>query len=394
MDNILFLDVETTTWNKGHPFDGRNFCVCYTLINDSGVHFRHYTDPDFRVFLREAINKASYLCGFNIKFDLHWIRNLGIAIPPLVKVWDCQLAEFVYSGQTLPYDSLEAALERYSIGPKSKGINEYWEAGINTDEVPIKVLEERCTSDTTQTRDLFFVQQRLLSEKQKRLVLLEGDDLKALQDAEYNGIKFDYAKADEKLAAYNAELAKIEQQMLGFLPEGLEPGWFNFDSGDHMSALLYGGEIKFDYSIPEESVYKSGPQKGQAYTRNRWYEKVVAFPQRFKPLEGTEVAKTAKQPDATTRFYQVDAPTLSQLKTRSKESKLLLQLLSERAGKIKVVEMVNSIKEKAAAMNWSDGCIHGQFNQQVVVTGRLSSSAPNLQNTPPEVDELLVSRYD
>ena len=40
-----------------------------------------------------------------------------------------------------------------------------------------------------------------------------------------------------------------------------------------------------------------------------------------------------------------------------------------------------------------DGSIHGQFNQVVARTGRLSSSAPNMQNTPPELDKLLVSRY-
>jgi DNA polymerase I-like protein with 3'-5' exonuclease and polymerase domains len=70
-----------------------------------------------------------------------------------------------------------------------------------------------------------------------------------------------------------------------------------------------------------------------------------------------------------------------------------LALLNERSTQIKVAEMVESIMNKKTAMNWQDNFLHPQFNQNAVVTGRLSSSAPNMQNTPLEIDELLVSRY-
>ena len=43
-------------------------------------------------------------------------------------------------------------------------------------------------------------------------------------------------------------------------------------------------------------------------------------------------------------------------------------------------------------MEWGE-YLHGQYNQCVAATGRLSSSAPNMQNFSGDVDQLPMSRY-
>lgn len=392
IDEILFLDVETTTFNKGHPFDPRNKLVSYVYHINGITGFRHFTDPDFRSTILELVRSSSILCGFNIKFDLHWLRNLGVIPYPDVKVWDLQLGEFILSGQQNRFASLEDTYKSYGMdGKKSHEIEDYWNAGINTDEIPPDVLERRGLGDVQPLPELFKAQWSLLSPKQRTLVWLEGEDLKALADAEYNGIKFDMDKAQEKLQGLSHELKLIHDRLDKCLPSGIPIGCFNWDSGDHLSAFLYGGTIEFKY-VSEVLTYKTGQKAGETY--NRWATRSVDFQRRFKPLEGTEVAKTKDIKDAPTRFYQTDGPTLKQLSTRNTEQRTILSLLDQRAKAIKVYEMIESILNKMKDMNWENNYIHGQFNQNVVITGRLSSSGPNLQNTPPEVDELLMSRYD
>ena len=391
INEILFLDVETTTYNRGHPFDPRNKLVSYVYHIDGITGFRHFTDPDFRSTILELVRSNSILCGFNIKFDLHWLRNLGVIPYPDVKVWDLQLGEFILSGQKNRFASLEDTYQSYGMdGKKSHEIEDYWNAGINTDEIPPEVLERRGVGDVQPLPELFSAQYSLLTPKQRKLVWLEGEDLKALADAEYNGIKFDMDKAQEKLTILSNSLELIHKRLYSFIPNEVPAGCFNWDSGDHLSAFLYGGTIEFKY-VSEVLTYKTGLRAGEPY--NRWGIKSVPFPQRFKPLEGTEVAKTKDDPMAKTRFYQTDGPTLLQLKSRDKDNKEILQLLHERADKTKVAEMVQGIINKMVEKNWEGNMIHPQYNQNVVITGRLSSSQPNMQNQPPEVDELFISRY-
>ncbi len=392
-DNVLFFDVETSIHNKGNYADPRNFLVSYsTYIENVGVVFKYYTDPDFVDYLRTVMGRATLVVGFAIKFDLHWCLNHGIEVT--CPVYDLQLAEFIYSGQELAYDSLDAALARYGLPLKKDVVKEYWEQGISTEHIPVAIVEEYNNHDVMSNKALYEVQQQLLSPKQRTLVLLEGEDLKALMAAEHAGIKFDVEKADSKLSEYNDVLNNIERELNTYLPSDIPDGTWNWDSGDHLSALLYGGVITFDYSVSEPAIFKTGERKGQAYTRNRWFTQEVAFAKRFTPLENSEVKKTKDDPAAKTRFYQTDAPTLSQLKTRDKEAKRLIELLSQRADKTKVTEMISSILKKISEKNWQGGYVHAQFNQNLVITGRLSCSQPNLQNTPPSVDELLISRYD
>jgi DNA polymerase I-like protein with 3'-5' exonuclease and polymerase domains len=389
------IDVETSTYNKGHPFDPRNKLVSYAykpVGNPS--RFRYFSDPDFITDLRNNVESATELVGFSFKFDLHWSQRVGVRVPADCRIWDCALAEFVISGQTARFISLNEALESYGEPRKPDLVAEYWACGISTEDIPLDILEEYNLYDTDGTYALYCHQQSIMDDKQKRLVYLMGEDLKALQHAEYAGVKWNKQKATERQSDLEGSIEKLEESLKTYLPEIPQGVHFNWDSGDQVSALLYGGEIEFEWAIPTESVYKSGERVGQSYTKNSWRRELVRFTPRFVPLEGTEVAKTAKDPEAKVRFYQTDAPTIKQLTSRRKESRDLLRLLLERSELIKVSEMIASITNKSKEMNWENDYIHGQFNQNVAVTGRLSSSGPNLQNTPVEVDELLVSRYD
>jgi hypothetical protein len=169
---------------------------------------------------------------------------------------------------------------------------------------------------------------------------------------------------------------------------------FNWNSGDQLSVLLYGGDFEFEWRTEEEAVYKSGDKKGQSYQKGTWHSHIETFPRKFSPLEGTLVKKCGELGYKGTLFYQVDDPTLKQLKTRRNEDKRLLDLLDSQAKQTKVLEMFDQFLNLIDVYEWEGNIVHGQYNQNIARTGRLSSSKPNLQNTPEELDKLLISRYD
>jgi len=389
MNNYIVLDCETQTHNKGHAFDPRNKVVSYAHTSPSGLRFGYYTDPNFCSVL-EHVRVGTILIGFNFKFDHHWCSHL---YPHDVKIWDCQLAEHVYTGQKAQFISLNECLERYGLETKKDLVKELWDAGYQTTEIPLPVLQEYNEWDVIQTEKLFLVQQELLSDEQKRLVYLLGEDLKVLAHIERAGLLFDTASATPYLATLKEQVAGIELELAKRLP-AIQHGVFNWDSGDHLSCFLYGGTLTFDYAIGEPSVYKSGAKKGESYTKNSWFEECITFPQLFKPLQNTELKKTKDNQQATTRYYQTDLPTLSSLKGGGKEGKQVVAYLLERSAKTKVVEMLESIFKLFDKFQWTDNLVHSQYNQNVAVTGRLSSSQPNGQNIPPEIDQFFTSRYD
>ena len=70
MKPYITLDVETTTSNKGNPFDQTNK-LCYVGIDQDVYNIEYDVEPhkDNLLKIQESIDSATVLVGFNIKFD-------------------------------------------------------------------------------------------------------------------------------------------------------------------------------------------------------------------------------------------------------------------------------------------------------------------------------------
>jgi len=162
---ILTLDVESTIFQypgnrkpndkRGHPLSTYNKLMSIVVKwMDKSPEF--FYRPRNITYLQQQIVDADIVVGFNIKYDLHWLNRLGVDVLSIRQVWDCQLAEFMLDSQRNPYPSLNQACEKYGLHLKLDEIKtEYWERGIDTDEIPLPTLQEYNEYDVICTENVF-----------------------------------------------------------------------------------------------------------------------------------------------------------------------------------------------------------------------------------------------
>lgn len=391
MDNYLVIDTENSgaQRNKAHPFDPRNKLLL------AGVRDRHsgttIFDIDYsglpngtaiRTLGTRVLVNGVLIVGFNIKYDLHWLRRYGISLEENIKIWDCQLAEFLLSSQTESYPSLDNACVKYGVPSKKDTLEVYINQGLDVSSIPLQELTEYLEGDLISTEELFLKQVPLIRERGLwPLFRLQCQDLLVLADMEYNGMKYDLEKSKDLARICQVEEDQLAASLSRLVDPEIAPH-INWNSGDHLSAILYGGRISFDVRH-ENGVYKSGRNIGKPRYRIETIE--YTFPRLVNPIEGSELKKEG--------FYKTDIDTLKSLKVRGSakqivDTSLRLSELSKIRG-----TYYEGIPKKFDVYGWEDSMVHGQLNQCVAVTGRTSSSNPNLQNNPTESKECFVSRY-
>lgn len=381
--NILILDVETTTSNEGNPFDRTNRLVCVGLKSDEiRIYYDIYDQdkPTIQV-IQHHVNNADLLVLFNAKFDLNWLAKIGVDTFGK-RIWDCQLAEFLLNDQSTPYPSLDQAAEKYGFDKKLDVVKtEYWEKNIDTDQVPREILSDYLAQDLKLTEQVYLKQKELFettAAHKYKLFKLQCLDLQVLREMEWNGIYFDVEAATKESENVQKQIEEVYQELTPYF-QGCP---INLGSNDHVSCLLYGGTVLVDDRIPV-GVYKSGTRVGE--TRYKILIREFVFPRLVEPLPKTELKKEG--------YWSTDDKTLRSLKT-NKETKKILELLKKYSelSKLNSTYLVGYPK-RIEKMHWSKNMMHGTLNQCVAVTGRLSSSNPNLQNADPISKKFMVSRY-
>lgn len=367
--DIIVTDYESTTSNKGNPFDltNRAILLAYKIKNQETKADENISRAIAEI--EEASRTHTLFVFFNAKFDLHWHRRHDFL--PGGLVWCCQLAEFYLGGQRHPFPSLDDTAKRYELGGKLE---------VNFDEViPIEYLKEYAIKDVDLTYLVFLKQLERFQKNPKLYALFKiaCQDLVILEEMEWNGLKYDPVVCDSRAQALRAEMAQIDQELQNVYP-GLD---INFGSPDQLSVFLYGGVIT---TISKEPVglYMSGLKKGEIHYKN--VETEHQLPRLIEPLPRSELAKIG--------YYSTDEGTLRKLK--GKAAKKYIPLFLKRAKLKKLIgTYYEGIPKLAKQMNWEPEYVHGQFNQVVAATGRLSSSRPNMQNFSGEMEDVFITRF-
>lgn len=381
--NLLALDTEGPIFSKKELWRGNHYgdprpLVCYSVADSAFPNGLAYKHSDFTADDVEALlQKADMVVGANFKHDVGVLRKVGVDFSG-VKVWDVQLAEFLLSRQTHKFPSLDSICEKYGVPKKLDLVKrDYWEKEIETEDVPWPILSEYAEHDAAVTLACAEKQMEEMNPKMAALCKLMGQDLLILQEMEHNGITFDEELCKKKSIELDNEISEITAKLANIYPH--IP--INFASGDQLSAFLYGGTI-VEETKEHVGFYKTGLKAGQPKYKNGTIEHTL--PRLFEPVKDSELKKEG--------FYETNEGVLKKLKGPHKKLVDLLLRLSK-------LEKLNGtyyrgLRKLREEMRWPVGKLHGQLNQTLAGTGRLSSSKPNQQNFASELQDLFISDYD
>lgn len=397
------FDVETTTSNKGNPFDETNRIVCGGLLyggdSQAVIDYNYHTNWDTIRRVNDVFD-TFLVVGFNLKFDINWMRRYGGRYPKAI--WDCQLAHFLMSYQEHKYPSLDEVLEEYGLPLKYDVVkNEYWDKGIDTDQIPREILTEYLATDLIRTEQVFKRQYHMFQSEQYKhlykLFQLQCKDLIALADMEYNGVYFN----TEKARARASDIQKEQEEIHSTIREFFDYDNLSLTSDLHLSSVLYGGVILEETKIPI-GLFKTGARAGQVKYKNSYIP--YKFPRIVEPLKGTEtrVEVSAKEKELIAagfleeprKYWSVNEDTLKQLKVKKDGAKILELIMKyNKLDKLRSTYLEGWSK-LIDTMNWEKDIIHSQLNQTLVISGRLSSSKPNGQNADKLTKLFCESRYE
>lgn len=394
MARTLCIDVETSAIPIFKPWQAGSFLVAVGLADEYGFRqnwvFNHQELKGGVIQrpmidqIQKEIDTSIRIVGHNLKFDLAWLRSIGLNFDKQ-RLYCTQLAEYLIRGQGPLSYSLDDCCKRHNIPTKIDKVKMYWESGYNTDEIPLHILLPYLTQDCISTLSLYQRQVPLLKRQaMERLFAVQSEALRVLADIEWNGMYADKAAAEGLIEEFKAKSAYIDRELTEMF------GWdVNLNSGDELSAALFGGTIKRDGVEQYTQTLKNGTVKKK--TRKCVVETKVEGVG-FTPPNGSAIKKEG--------FYSTSKDVITQLGGRKKVHKEIKELLMERSVTKKILETFQNEDGVKGLVNKieADKCIHPQYNQSVTRTGRLSSSSPNGQNLPRKgtspIKQIFVSRYD
>lgn len=385
MQLVLDCEASGATRNKAHPFDPRNkLCMVgykWRKFAPEVLEIEYAEEPyggSLQYLANELLAHTELLIGVNLKYDLHWLRRYNVLLPSNLKVWDCQIAHFLLSHQREKYPSMDDISRKYGLPVKPPLAEKYWDQGIDTDQIPYEELTEYQLHDVNTTYEIYQRQvPEIMAAGMISLMKLCCQDLLVLQEMEFNGMKYNQELSNEKAKQLEEQASKITDELTEVYGKAI-----NWESSDQLSLVLYGGKRKAKNRIPV-GVYQTGEKAGSPRYKVDHYEEL--FDRLISPSEGSALKKPG--------YYSTDEATLLELKAKGK-AKQIIELVLELSKLNKLVgTYFRGIPEKFIEFGWEDDTIHHNLNQCVAVTGRLSSTNPNLQNQAPVVKECFESRF-
>lgn len=278
MYKIFIADIETENhpWygNVASSFNPDNYIVApgwrIDTVDDAGqVHigetqYRYFNskeEADAGSDWFDVLNDPAVMIAVhhNAQFEIKWwLSEYRTVFENFIKrggrVACTAMAEYLLSHQQELYPSLDETAVKHGGTHKVDGVKILWEQGYLTSQIDKALLIEYLagpSGDIDNTAICFYSQQQQLAAAgMDRMYWERCDALLAFAYCEWFGLYVDRDVAERNLAAQEAEIAELQEQLKELLPKDLpEEVEFNWGSDYHMSALVYGGPVKYRHRV-------------------------------------------------------------------------------------------------------------------------------------------------
>ena len=332
----------------------------------------------------EMLANCDIIIGHNLPFDLSYIYHCPIFVDRLrtgVKFWDTQVAEYCMSGQRHSFASL-GELQYIYLGKKIKDdrISKLYKRGVGADVIMAnakrcprlwRAYEAYSKADGVTTLQVFEKQYKKAKEMgMLKAIELEMQYMTCLVMVSNTGIHVDVDKCQRTLRNFKLQTVDLMQQATKIVEkywvhEDLPP--FNIQSNTHKSAMLFGGDVKVKVKRPN-GFYKDGREK------TKFFEELVQ-------VKGFGLPTHLSTPSKNEGLFATGADIIEKIykdPSISEEVKEYCRLQKEAAN---LGKMCSTYLEPFLNLS-INGVLYPNYNNTMTITGRLSSSKPNLQNVP------------
>lgn len=161
--------------------------------------------------------------------------------------------EYIASDFQSMYPSLDETAPKYGGTHKVDGVKILWEQGVLTSQIdPVLLHDYLVNGDIPNTALCFYEQCATFAQRnQMQYVWERMDALLAWAYCEWFGLFVNMPIARKNQEEQEQRILEIKQELQQYIPKDLpETLNFNFGSDFHMSALVYGGPIKYRKKVP------------------------------------------------------------------------------------------------------------------------------------------------
>ena len=415
--------------------------------SDGAVYIKKFPVDNYYFYeFKEAIKEATYIVAHNAKFDLAWLREVGVECDS--KVIDTMISEYVLNKGIRGKLSLDALSKKYNVIRKENLLGNALSVGLNYSDMSEEDQRKYLYYDVMSTAEVFEKQQKIFRKSANKSLIPIRDLMcqfcSVLTDIERSGMAIDLnvlTQVDKEYEREQAQLNSYLNQKVRSLMGDLE---VNLSSPEQLSQVIYSCKLvdkKSWKSLMNIGVdHRGKPLQRPTMDLNSFREAVSSCFKRSKKVrsakcpscnglggyfkikkDGANFKKQTKcEVCAGKGIIYIDLedrgglnlpPRLSLASAGGfKTDKNTLSMLLNEVTNPEAKKFIESIVRLSAIETYrsafiegirkgikSDGLLHANFNQCITATGRLSSSSPNLQNMPKgrlfPVRKAFVSRF-